>query len=561
MATTIKGEQKALEKVFCADYDFTIPVYQRPYSWTMDESQLLIEDLYSFYKISEDSDYFLGCIVLIKKDNDPIAIVIDGQQRLTTLTILYSALAYVANDDGIFKRIRTDPDVTNDTPARRYFKLREKDDSFFERYIQTPKGIAELLNNTDCKTSTESQKHIVENAKALINKLNQYFSTKEDVIRFVKFITKHCYLIVVSSPDEDNAFRIFSIMNDRGLNLLPTDIIKARVMGAITKETDQTACSETWESIEDELGRDAFNDLFSHIRMIYAKCKAQESIQKEFNKYVLNDLNNDKAKKFVNDTLSDYSDAYRIVKNCSYKTSEGAEKINKILSWLNMIDNSDWIPVAIKYMKDCSKNQDNTYLFFKKLERLATCMRMLSYSINQRIERYGKILTELENPNFKISEEIELTKEEKEEFIKELNGDIYTLTGIKKNYIVKRLDSFIKDNGTNYDYDKSVFTIEHVLPQTIDPTSQWAKDWKEQERNKWLNKIANLIPLSRKKNSKAQNYDFCEKKERYFKNSTNGVPAYALTTSVINESSWTPETVEKRQSELIKIFKDEWELN
>ena len=95
MSTKIKGAEYQLAKIFSSDFDYDIPSYQRPYAWTEEETDTLFEDLYDFY-INEPSDenYFLGSIVLIKEDDKPHADVIDGQQRLTTLTILLAAITY-----------------------------------------------------------------------------------------------------------------------------------------------------------------------------------------------------------------------------------------------------------------------------------------------------------------------------------------------------------------------------------------------------------------------------------------------------------------------------------
>ena len=94
----INGSEHPLRKIFSNDFNFTIPLYQRPYSWTTEQAGELLDDLVSFIgsdtsvSIDELSPYFLGSIVLIKEESQPEAEVVDGQQRLTTLTILLSAL-------------------------------------------------------------------------------------------------------------------------------------------------------------------------------------------------------------------------------------------------------------------------------------------------------------------------------------------------------------------------------------------------------------------------------------------------------------------------------------
>ena len=154
---------------------------------------------------------------------------------------------------------------------------------------------------------------------------------------------------------------------------------------------------------------------------------------------------------------------------------------------------------------------------------------------------------------------IELTDWEKEQFQQTLDGEIYTMTAQRRNYIIQRLDSFMSDGGASY--NQKLFTIEHVLPQHPPVHGSWLELWPdEQERKYWLNRIANLVPLTRQRNSAAQNYGFATKKEKYFQ-SKGGTSSYVLTTQVINEPVWTPDVVKKRQAMLSDVFAEKRELN
>lgn len=185
---------------------------------------------------------------------------------------------------------------------------------------------------------------------------------------------------------------------------------------------------------------------------------------------------------------------------------------------------------------------------------------MLSYDINRRIERYSKLLSDLQKDSGNIyGDSIELTSTEQNEFVAELNSDVYKMTGAKRNYLILRLDSFLSDGAASY--KSNVLSIEHVLPQTVSAGSEWEKLWSDvDERAFWLNKIGNLIPLTKRHNSKAQNYDFKTKKEKYFKNNDTGVTSYSLATDVLNYTEWTPEIVKQRQKKLIDIYKKGWNL-
>ena len=133
------------------------------------------------------------------------------------------------------------------------------------------------------------------------------------------------------------------------------------------------------------------------------------------------------------------------------------------------------------------------------------------------------------------------------------------MTAKRRNYIIQRLDSFLSDGGATY--NTKLFTIEHVLPQHPSADSEWMKLWPDTQTQRfWLNKIANLVPLTRQRNSAAQNYDFNTKKIKYFQ-SKNGTSSYTLTTQVINIAAWTPEVVEARQKDLEEIWKRSSSVN
>ncbi len=156
-------------------------------------------------------------------------------------------------------------------------------------------------------------------------------------------------------------------------------------------------------------------------------------------------------------------------------------------------------------------------------------------------------------------EAVELTSDEKKEMYEGLNGKIYELSARRRNYLILRLDSFLSDAAATY--DSSVLTIEHVLPQTVDPTSEWAQIWPDaQVRDQWVHCIANLVPLTQRRNSQAQNYDFNKKKSAYF-GGKQGVSSYVLTSQVLHMSGWSPDVVKIRQESLLNVLADKWELN
>ena len=130
----ITGKEFQLMKIFSPDFDYHIPSYQRPYAWTDEQTGMLFDDLWDFYQAELDDDYFLGSIVLIKEENEPYADVIDGQQRLTTLTILIAAIAERLTGttrENCNKYLRDPGNELEGLSALPRLHLRDKDQPFF----------------------------------------------------------------------------------------------------------------------------------------------------------------------------------------------------------------------------------------------------------------------------------------------------------------------------------------------------------------------------------------------------------------------------------------------
>lgn len=559
----ITGHEYQLLKIFSSDFEYHIPAYQRPYAWTVEETDTLFDDLYSFYASEkEDENYFLGSIVLIKENTDRKADVIDGQQRLTTLTILFSVLANNLKDpddkSSCMEILQEKGNKLAGIASQPRVFLREWDQSFFNTYIQNVK-IDELLKLDPASLDTESKKHIQENCRSLKVKFEETFQNDEDeLLKFSNFLLNRCYLVAVSTPSQASAFRVFSVMNSRGLDLLPTDIIKSETIGKLPTDL-QKAYTDKWENLENLVGRDGFNEVFTHTRTIFTMEKAKKNLLDEFRSYVVPQTT---PKALVDDYLEPYTMAYMKLKNCEYTSSKNAEEINNYLYWLNKNNNYDWMPPAILFMSMYPDDSDYLLWFVRKLERIASYLQVTAQDVNHRMSRYKFILAEmkerqdssLENP----IRNIELTEWEKEEFLRTLNGEIYTMPAARRNYIIQRLDSFVSDGGATY--NTKLFTIEHVLPQNPSAGSEWFDIWTEpKDRQYWLNRIANLVPLTRQRNSAAQNYDFDTKKTKYF-STKSGTSSYQLTTQVINIDKWTPEVVKQRQEDLLEIFTNNWDL-
>jgi hypothetical protein len=563
MAKTLEAHDKLIREIFGGDYQFEIPDYQRPYAWTTEQAEELFNDLLSAMQDAQTSStasqYFLGSIVLIKNDSSPKSSVVDGQQRLSTLTMLFAVLREVMPDAAeditgfLYKKGRVSLDETN----QYHLIARDEDAEFFRKFIQEPKGIAKLVVSTN--KLEDSQLRFRENASLLWDKAHALAS--QDLDALWKFLAKDCSLVVISTPDLEAAYRIFSVLNNRGLDLAPIDIIKAQVLGEIRKAAgndESGKYAKKWSSIESDLGRDAFGDLFGHIRSIYAKKKQKYTLVKEFEEYVTEyrtpiDL--------IDNVIKPYAEVWGHMRDADFQATELAETINDYLSWLNRVDFKDWVPPALVYFKRFRQQPKFLVKFFKSLERLTYFMLVTKVGINQRIETYAELTNEIELETFKgdvaVLSKLVLSDEQKRKFVDALDGNIYDDLPKARMALVLRLESLVRAPGVQL---QNAVSLEHVLPQRPKDRSTWTS-WfpDENQRENWTHRLANLVPLDRSKNSSANNYDFAKKKDVYFKGRGTASP-FVLTQEVRFQKTWTPKMLESRQKRLVDVLKKHWEL-
>ncbi|BAY86484.1 hypothetical protein NIES267_59930 [Calothrix parasitica NIES-267] len=558
----IQAKELPLYKVFSNDFVFKIPLYQRPYAWTIEEAEALFEDLLTALEESKEdiddiSPYFLGSIVLIKSEHKPDAQVVDGQQRLTTLTILLSVLRELSSLEKahqLTKYIYQEADGFEVKQNQYRVTLRDTDADFFQDYIQKPQGILQLQDINILKYS-ESCKNIRDNAFLFRERLEKLDSDK--LFRFTQFVVTRCCLVIITTTDFDSAYRIFSVMNNRGLDLSLADILKAEILGKISPEM-QDKYAKKWETAEEKLGVDSFKNLFSYIRMVRFKHKPRKSIITELLKESQPNIT-EFPQEFIDKTLIPLSDALHDIKHQKYENNYLDAEINRIFYWLLWIDHSDWIPPAILYLSQNYHRPELLIRFFTDLDRLASGLMIYRANIDKRIARYGKLLNAIENniDLYTSDSPLQLTPEENKDIINQLNGNIYSVTRIRLYVLVRLNDAISNPKILTY---SPYPTIEHVLPQNPPQGSEWERWFPTQEqREKYLHRLGNLILLSTYKNSEAQNYDFRKKKQKYF-TTKSGVSPFALTTQVLTESEWTPQIIEKRQTNAINKLKEIWRL-
>ena len=289
--------------------------------------------------------------------------------------------------------------------------------------------------------------------------------------------------------------------------------------------------------------------------MICMKSRPRGTLQQEFQDHV---LKADDRVGFIVKELKPYADAYETVTGASYESTDGSGEVNKYLRCLNQLDNFDWIPPAMAFYRRNQRPRSCSFASFETWNDWPmqcssygrTLIGVLPYTLtscapsikrrtsmafrrpfNSRPKKYRTFCVRWTAPSAPS---------------RECAGPCFCA-------LIRYWQTGAPDMSIQ------PITVEHVLPRKPERNSQWLIDFPDdEERAEWTDRLANLVLLSRTKNSSALNHDFERKKREYFQR--GGVVTFALTTQVLSETEWTPEVLQRRQRELINALKKEWRL-
>ena len=541
MNDEIKAEVKSIKNILCNDeFFYQIPDYQRPYSWDKENLSDLIEDLTVAYNNNSDENYFCGSLVVVRNKTDARYDVIDGQQRLTTFTIL----SCVFRD--FFKDSLKDraADYINFSIQDKYDKEKTKlkfltSETYQNKFQQT---VIEGININERKS--DDNKYL-QNAYLLKDFLDERIQEEKinDVDKFVEWIFEKVVLTQIICPNQDTAIQIFNVLNDRGMALSSVDILKSTLMQKLSEE-DRKIFKANWENIKTKLEAEdlSFENLFT-IYLYYSK---EANPKTTLHKELLATFKNKDSLKLIYE-LEKFAESYIEIRKLEDKYFYCLKYLRHSIYWESIL-------TTAKY-----KNYEE----FEELLKL-----LVAYYYQNWIT--GATVARIKQPSFNILKKVKNQSdmsEIKDLITKNLIGynttDKYKET-INTPYfygqrwsksVLLLLEYFSKDDSNQnfIPLDKKT-EIEHILPVTIEENDDWQNTFNEEQRNKYTNTLGNLTLLSKRKNIQARNHKFSDKKEAYKKD--NVVTSFELTRNVLSNKEWTSEKIEERQKDLIKKLKN-----
>lgn len=341
----IKGKEKSI-RMLLENTRFSIDYYQREYKWQTKQIQELIEDLTEkFLESYQDGDerssiqnyenYFIGSIILCEKDNKRY--IIDGQQRLTTTTLLLIYLKNQINNER--QKMKISNLIFSDVYGRESFNID----------VEERKDCMNALFNNQSYDTTDSS----ESVGNIVNRYNDIGTlfpddfTEDVMICFSDWLLQNVYLVEITAYTDEDAYTIFETMNDRGLSLNPLDMLKGYLLACVTDQDKRTKAVHIWKEWSEKLralGKDEDSDAFkTWLRCQYAQsirerkrgatAKDFDKIGTEFHRWVKDNNEEIGLKKsedyfaFINRDMQFYLREFINLKKASIKLTSGLEPV------------------------------------------------------------------------------------------------------------------------------------------------------------------------------------------------------------------------------------------
>ncbi len=561
----IKGEAYQLKDVLATELDsyYQIPDYQRPYQWTEENCEKLLDDLLSSYECYKESDYFCGSLVLIaiSKDSETNATtydIVDGQQRLSTFILLAKVLVTLYSE----RLTEESKDYLQESLNGRYGK---KDRLNFNAIgFNSKKDFQYALTSFNDAPKSDNKNNYLKNAVCLKNYLKK--KEIEDINDFIEWLYFKVVFITITCPDADKALRIFNVLNARGLALSATDIFKGELLKH-AKEHEQEEFVSRWNALSQKCSDNdlKIETLFSWYLAYLDPVTSKEKMEKRLVTWFKN----------LNKTPLEYLDGVEEFYNAYCEVLEMQDRYAHLLSYK---DDDYWrviLCASILHGYSESKIEDLKKLLVKfyyqhwvagktKTTRSQTCCNI----INALKEK--KNIDDIISIVKKYLNEKSITQDFKRNLRDSLVFTKFYFTGKtpKKNSWLKPILILVEYFMSDDDCPKRIqmdenLHVEHILPKKPALSSQWAKDFSEEERERYTHSLANLTLLGGEKNTTASNRDFKDKKKIYMgeeirlnkKKTFKMMTCYNITKDIAYRyTEWTPKSLETRKEKLIKII-------
>jgi hypothetical protein len=538
-----------LGQLFTNPVSIEAPGYQRSFAWTAEEAGQLFEDIRQ--ALEQETDYFLRFMLYIERTrprsllsawararSERVLEIVDGFQRLTSLTILFCALRDLDAEQGLPANARLEAAIG--TGLRRRLSLRPPEAMFFEHYVRAPGATRIKPKATNLAPAEARMIWVRDHFVAELADMDA-----ADRPFFIDFLLDHCCVASVVTNDLDRAHQLFTILNARGKPLARKDILKATLLGGIPAEAASRAAA-IWQDLDLRLG-DEFENLFSHVRSMYGRAGG----------HVISSVKEIAARNggpllFLEGVLAP---AARVLEELCQAPPSRSPGIGRTLTYLNRLRFSDWIAPAMVWR--LQKGEGELAWFLAALDRLALGIRLLGLGAHKRASWFGAVTTAIRNGEDLKAQNGVLSFSRQDVRTMQYNlRDLHARDASTAKHLLLRLTDHMAGEPQSLSFPDDM-SVEHVLPRKSSPNSQW-RGWFADpgEREIYTESLGNLVLVTKSQNDRAGNLDFARKLDVYFK--TAGAPLPTLNEALRGLTEWKASQIKAREAELLRLIESVW---
>lgn len=538
--------------------NLSVPIYQRSYAWEEEHVSDILNDVHTAMSESAQ-EYFIGSIVTTNNDGER-AEVADGQQRLATITILLAAIRDYFYETGDLDRANA---ITSDLLHKKELRtlnlipklrLNDVDNEFFVSRI--------LLLPDDPKRQTEPVKpsHIRIDKTAVLARhhvkgLAGGRDATEKLTDLVQYLTDSVKVIWVRVPDDTNAFMIFETLNDRGLELAITDLLKNHLFGIAGSRLSEV--QSAWVSMISALeGLEEENVVLAYLRQYWSSLHGLVR-EKELYSHIKKRINTQsRAVSFAADLERNAHIYAAIVNTMDSFWEKYGGTCRQHIETINTLRVTQVRPLILSILDS-----------FKEAEAKIAIKNLVSWSVRFLVHG-GLGSGPLEQQNSKAAKEVRdkkiTTASKLYALFKNVlptNGQFrvsFSTASVSRAYLaryyLRALEEAERGSAVNElvpNPNREAVTLEHILPQIL--STAWSHV-SHDEHLVLFKRLGNLALMAGKINADAGNDGFAVKKPFYEKSE------YKLTSSLATETQWDRQAIERRQEHLAALAVKTWPL-
>ncbi|MDR9859645.1 DUF262 domain-containing protein [Treponema socranskii] len=535
---------------------YEVPRYQRDYSWTIEQWSDLWYDIVQL--LHDEDSHYMGYLVLQTNDDKNYQII-DGQQRLTTLSILILAViksirqlsaSHIEKTENerraqnIHSNYIGNLDMLTLTSINKLV-LNRNNDGFYKNYLSA-------FNEFPKRGLKTSEKLLKNSFEYFYSLLSDTYRTAEDLIRFLDTVVNNIFFTVITVTDELNAFKVFETLNARGVQLSSSDLLKNYIFSvADTNNLHDTHLEELenrWIRIADTVKDAQISDFLR----IYWNSNHKTIRKNQLYRTIRNEIKTPEQAFALLRDLQKNADIYMALKDPHDEMWQASPDIRENLRLLKLFNVTQPMSLLLAAYARVSLKTFSSLL--KKIVVLSFRYNVIcGKNPNEQENAYNTIALDIQKNGMYDTENLKRNIYVFDAEFEQTFAYKDFIPNTRNNQIAKYILVQLEKFETGMPLNEDDVTLEHILPCSPDE-KMWK--WDDGKIRQYRYRLGNMILLEAKKNRDIGNASFAEKKTAY---AASSIPT-AKKIAELDIEEWTEETIESRQHKMALAAKTIWTI-